>query len=94
MAGICRVGDKTQGHGSFPPMAITSGSGNVSCNGIPVATIGSSLTGHSDGESFHPATIVSGSGKTLVNGLGVALKNSSTSCGDKVSACSGNTEGS
>lgn len=52
---------------------ITTGSGNVFVNNLPVARLSDVTTGHSSGTCFWPAAVInSGSGKVFVNNLPIA----------------------
>ena len=69
MPAVARIGD------SFTDTdVIATGSGNVFCNGIPVARMSDTTTGHSlPGHTFYPPVpITGGSGSVFVNGLPLA----------------------
>lgn len=64
MKACARLGDSTSCGD-----VIVEGSGNVFCNGVPVATIGVSTSGHA---SWIPNSIIEGSSTVFVNGKAVA----------------------
>lgn len=75
MPKVARLGDKlsTGGHGVSP--AITSGSGDVFVNNIPIARLSDNTSGHKDKKGktgFLAIPIGKGSGSVFANNLPVA----------------------
>lgn len=64
MPAVGRIGD-----GFSDGDTQAEGSGDVFANGIPVARLGDSTTGHG---CFPPVPVVAGSGSVFVNGIPVA----------------------
>jgi len=53
--------------------SISTGSGNVFVNGLPIARLSDRTTGHGPPPCFWPSTVITtGSGSVFVNGLPVA----------------------
>lgn len=90
MPATARLGDKTTGHGKFPPQTIVAASSNVRTNGIGTARMGDKVTPHSDGNSSHGGSIAGGSSSVRVNGKPVARIGDAISCGGRVAKGSGN----
>ena len=82
MPQLARLGDAIS-HGG----AIIEGSGDVHCNGIPVARIGDAAICVIHGA----VTIVSGSATVRANGRGVARIGDATSCGATIVSGSADT---
>ena len=86
MAGIARAGIDTAGGIIQPTQSIAT------INGVPIATIGASITGHGSG-SHSSAVMVEGSTLFTINGVPVALEGMRASCnhtasGDPKHTCS------
>jgi len=90
MAKAARLGDIGSGHGCFPPTPVTSGSGNVSTNGMPSARQGDPLAAHGCPKCPpHGRSIAGGSGSVFINGKPAARAGDGISCGGSVAAGSG-----
>ena len=74
MGSICKVGDVGAGicYGHKTPISTTgtiiTGSGNIFCNGLGVATMGDTVLS----SCGHTGTIITGSGSVFCNGKGAA----------------------
>ncbi len=95
MPKAARVGDACSGHGCFPATSITSGSPDVSINGIPAARQGDSVLLHAcpcpkTPHGIHGRSIAAGSSNVFINGLPAARIGDSIGCGGSISAGSGN----
>ncbi|MNT56239.1 PAAR motif protein [compost metagenome] len=76
MAGIARAGVDSAGGIIQPTQSIAT------INGIPIATMGASITGHGSG-SHSSASIVEGSSLFTINGVPVVLAGMRASCNDQ-----------
>lgn len=94
MPSVARLGDKSTGHGCFPPTPIVQDcSDNVFINGISCATVGAKHVTHSCGRVVHPTSsrnITDGSSSVYCNGKAVARIGDTIACGDAVGQGSGN----
>jgi len=90
MAAICRLGDISTGHGSFPPRVNDSGSPNVFVNSMPIHRLGDHWITHCDSHSCHDGVDASGSPSVFANGRVVARIGDSISCGDMIAQGSQN----
>lgn len=88
MPNVCRAGIDTVGNG-----IILSGNNTVSCNGSPVAVVGSTIAPHPccgglgcDGHCS--AVLVSGSSTVFVGGMAVCRSGDSGSCGHTANSSS------
>lgn len=81
MKPVCRLNDKSSGHGPYPPQAILSGSSNVFINGRPVAAKGDELEPHPTPDPAHTSKLSSGSSTVYVNGKPINRIGDSVSCG-------------
>jgi uncharacterized Zn-binding protein involved in type VI secretion len=73
MAGISKAGIDTAGGVIQPTQAIAT------INGVPIATLGASVTGHGSG-SHASAVMVQGSALFTINGVPVVLAGMRASC--------------
>ena len=81
---IAVVGSMTSGHDGFPPVPVVEGSDFVTCNGIPVAVVGSKCAPHSKPKhGTHTPIVTGGSSFIKINGIPVAMVGSEVSgnCG-------------
>jgi uncharacterized Zn-binding protein involved in type VI secretion len=86
MAGIARAGIDEAGGIIQPTQSIAT------INGVPIATVGASITGHGNG-SHSSAVMVGGSSLFTINGVPVVLAGMLASCnheatGDSKHTCS------
>jgi uncharacterized Zn-binding protein involved in type VI secretion len=84
MPAQCRLGDKSTGHGCFPPTAVNGGcASKTTIEGPAAAVVGSTHPPHSCGNTTHSGrSISSGSGKTTIEGSPAARIGDSINCGD------------
>lgn len=87
MPSAVRLGDKTIGHGCWPPTPLAGASSNVIINGIGAVRLGDNIIPHCC-IICHDGIQASGSSNTYVNSLAMARVGDSISCGDS------NAEGS
>lgn len=74
MKGIAIVGSVTNGHNGYPSVPVVTGSDFVSCNGIPVATVGCECESHNKSHgSRHTPKISGGSNFVAIDGIAVAM---------------------
>lgn len=90
MPSVTRKGDLSSGHGSFSPVALSTGSPNVFVNGLPCGRQSDSYPTHSDGETSHSGFISGGSSTVFINNKPIARVGDSISCGGTVSQGSQN----
>lgn len=91
MPACSRLGDLSAGHDGFPPTPIIGGvCSTVFVNGIPAATVGSTLSDHTSGATHVGRTVVSGSGTVFFESKGAARIGDSINCGDTLGAGSDN----
>lgn len=92
MSPVTRLGDTCTGHGSFPPRASTSASGNVFVNGIAVHRQGDSWAPHGSPSPSapHSSTLASGSSTVYVNSKQCGRIGDPVACGSAVAQGSGN----
>ena len=94
MPGVSRKGDKSTGHGSFPPTALQLDTATtVRVNGKECAKVGSKYLKHSSGTTTHDPnarSISAGSSTVRVEGSPIARLGDSVACGDKIGQASGN----
>ena len=82
MAGIAVVGSLTSGHDGYPPVHVITGSNFVSCNGKPVALVGSICEDHTKPKNqTHPPVVTGGSSFVSVGGIKVATVGSEVAGG-------------
>jgi uncharacterized Zn-binding protein involved in type VI secretion len=93
MSGIFRQGDKTVGHGCYPPTVSKMGSSNTFVNGKPVIRANiDSFVSHGCGDcSYHSGKVSTGSTTVFVEGFPVARNGDSLTCGDKCGPGSSDT---
>jgi len=73
MAGIAVVGSMTSGHDGYPPVRVIEGSDFVTCNGVPVALVGSRCEEHTKPHNpTHYPVVTGGSSFVSVGGIKVA----------------------
>lgn len=83
MPAATRVGDMTSGH-CFYPVPLTSGSPNVTINGIAAGRVGDPYPPHTCGDSVHQGRLGRGSSTVTINGRAAGRVGDSVSCGDTV----------
>jgi uncharacterized Zn-binding protein involved in type VI secretion len=76
MAGISRAGVDTAGGVIQPTQSIAT------INGVPIATVGASVTGHGSG-SHASAVMPTGSAIFTINGIPVVLAGMRATCNDQ-----------
>lgn len=64
---VALIGDKTTGHGCFPPSVIIEGSGTVSINNKAVARVGHKIRTHCCNGSCHDSEISDGVATVFVD---------------------------
>jgi uncharacterized Zn-binding protein involved in type VI secretion len=84
MPAACRLGDKSTGHGCFPPTAVNGAvASKTTIEGPAAATIDSTHPPHSCGKTVHSGRkISSGASKTTIEGKKAARIGDSINCGD------------
>lgn len=87
MPSAVRLGDRTTGHGCWPPTQLASASSNVIINGIGAVRLGDNIVPHCC-VSCHDGVQSSASPNVIVNGNVIARVGDNISCGDS------NAEGS
>lgn len=95
MPKAARVGDSGSGHECFPSSPVTSGSPNVSINGLPAARVGDSVELHACTcpqmpHGIHRRTISEGSATVFINGRPAARMGDALSCGGVIESGSNN----
>lgn len=90
MPSVTRKGDLNSGHGSHPPVALSSGSPNVFVNSLPCGRKSDPYPSHTDGLDTHSGSISGGSSTVFVNGLSIARVSDPVSCGGTVAQGSPN----
>ena len=72
----------TNGHDGYPPVHVVTGSDYASCNGRPIALVGSKCEGHNRSKgTYHVPIVSSGSSFFKVNGISVAVVGSEVADG-------------
>ena len=72
----------TNGHDGYPSVHVVTGSDYASCNGRPIALVGSRCEGHNRSEgTYHVPVVSSGSSFLKVNGISVAVVGSEVADG-------------
>ena len=93
MPKAARLTDAGSGHECFPPSPVSSGSPDVTINGLPAARVGDTLAPHAcscgGGHGTHSCTIESGSSSVFINGKPAARTGDGISCGGVIISGSG-----
>ena len=72
----------TNGHDGYPSVPVVTGSDYASCNGRPIALVGSKCEGHNRSKgTYHVPIVSSGSSFLKVNGISVAVVGSEVADG-------------
>lgn len=85
MPGVVRLGDKSQGHGCFPPRQNTMASSTVFADNKGVHRLGDGWQVHICGKHSHDGKLSSASSDVFADNKGVGRIGDSISCGDKAS---------
>lgn len=90
MPGASRLGDKSTGHGAFPPRPNDQASPNVFINGIPAHRQGDHWITHCAGPVCHDSTLAAGAPHVFTNGKQASRIGDPIVCGDRIATGSTN----
>lgn len=87
MKGIVRLGDLSNGHGTFPPRSNIQSSSKCFCDGIGIHRLGDTWAVHCSG-TCHSGVASSSSQKSFADSIGIGRTGDTISCGDIMLQCS------